>query len=259
MAIKIYSFFAGGGFLDLGFEKSNFDVVFVNEFDKDFMDIYKYSRHQMNLRKPEHGYYNCDIHEFLRGKRRQELHNFVEQDKANDQLVGFIGGPPCPDFSVAGKNKGITGDNGRLTTLYKTVILQNTPNFFLLENVKGFWSTKKHRIEYDRLKESFKRKGYILTESLNNSLEYDVPQFRERIFLLGVHKKLFESREEIKRFQADFSWGKSPRKAEDILSLSWPKTNNFLPDSITLKPANILDKLTAQFWFDKNQVTSELT
>ncbi|WP_411841347.1 DNA cytosine methyltransferase [Staphylococcus arlettae] len=32
--------------------------------------------------------------------------------------MGFIGGPPCPDFSIAGKNKGAEGENGRLSTTY---------------------------------------------------------------------------------------------------------------------------------------------
>ena len=256
MTIRIYSFFAGGGFLDLGFEKSNFDVVFVNEFDKDFIDIYKYSRQKMNLKKPEYGYHNCDIHEFLKGENKKKLHEFVEGDKAQSHLVGFIGGPPCPDFSVAGKNRGIDGDNGKLTTLYKRVILQNTPDFFLFENVKGLWATKKHRIEYDRLKESFKRKGYVLTEKLANSLEYGVPQFRERIFLLGIRKELFESKSEIKDFQSNFAWGTSDSmRVEEILLQSWPTTNPFLANSRSLMPTNILENLTVQFWFDKNEVT----
>lgn len=256
MAIKIYSFFAGGGFLDLGFEKNNFEVVFVNEFDKDFMGIYKNSRKLMNLKEPEHGYYNCDISEFYKGEKSQELQEFVKNDKKENNLIGFIGGPPCPDFSVAGKNRGIMGDNGKLTTLYKRLIIQNTPDFFLFENVKGLWATKKHRIEYDRLKESFKRKGYVLVERLANSLEYGVPQFRERIFLFGVRRELFESKKDIVDFQSNFSWGiKNSLLTSEILSLQWPTTNPFLVDSSLLIPDNIFENLTVQFWFDKNEVT----
>lgn len=257
LTIKIYSFFSGGGFLDFGFEKSNFDIVFVNEYDKDFMEIYVYSREQMNLKKPENGYFNCDINEFLKGENKQKLMSFVKKDKAQGNLVGFIGGPPCPDFSIAGKNKGIEGDNGKLTTLYKRVILQNTPDFFLLENVKGLWATKKHRVEYDRLKESFKRKGYILVENLANSLEYGVPQFRERIFLLGIKKELFQNSAQIKDFKSNFTWGKSKEiRLENLLSLPWPTTEPFSTDSIRLLPDNIITDLTVQFWFDKNNVTS---
>lgn len=60
----------------------------------------------------------------------------VKQIKENS-IVGFIGGPPCPDFSIAGKNKGIQGENGALTASYKKIILQQEPHFFVFENVKG--------------------------------------------------------------------------------------------------------------------------
>jgi DNA (cytosine-5)-methyltransferase 1 len=44
----IFSFFSGSGFLDLGFENSGYEVVFVNEFHPPFMDAYKHSRAVMN-------------------------------------------------------------------------------------------------------------------------------------------------------------------------------------------------------------------
>ncbi|MGP5190439.1 DNA cytosine methyltransferase, partial [Vreelandella alkaliphila] len=43
----IFSFFSGSGFLDLGFEKAGFDIVFVNELDKSFINAYEYSRRRM--------------------------------------------------------------------------------------------------------------------------------------------------------------------------------------------------------------------
>ena len=47
--LKIFSFFSGSGFLDLGFETNGFDVEFVNEFHPAFMNAYKYSREKMGL------------------------------------------------------------------------------------------------------------------------------------------------------------------------------------------------------------------
>ena len=44
--LKIFSFFSGTGFLDLGFEMNGFDIEFVNEFHPAFMNAYKYSREQ---------------------------------------------------------------------------------------------------------------------------------------------------------------------------------------------------------------------
>ncbi|MGO2008565.1 MAG: DNA cytosine methyltransferase [Vreelandella alkaliphila] len=49
MSNVIFSFFSGSGFLDLGFEKAGFDIVFVNELDKSFINAYEYSRRRMGL------------------------------------------------------------------------------------------------------------------------------------------------------------------------------------------------------------------
>ena len=48
--LKIFSFFSGSGFLDLGFEKNGFEIVFVNEFHPAFMKAYKYSRKKMKIK-----------------------------------------------------------------------------------------------------------------------------------------------------------------------------------------------------------------
>ncbi|MCX9697059.1 DNA cytosine methyltransferase, partial [Vibrio cholerae] len=138
----IFSFFAGSGFLDLGFETSGFDVRFVNEFHKPFLDAYKYSREHMGLPKPKYGHYLGSIDDFVTGEKKQLLYDLVQEAKS-EALTGFIGGPPCPDFSVAGKNKGSDGENGILTRVYIDAIVQNQPDFFLFENVKGLWKTGK--------------------------------------------------------------------------------------------------------------------
>lgn len=116
--LKIFSFFSGSGFLDLGFETNGFEVEFVNEFHPAFMNAYQYSREKMGLRKPTYGYFNGDINEFLSG-RKDELKAWIDDARKDGSLVGFIGGPPCPDFSVAGKNRGREGDNGKLSLLYQ--------------------------------------------------------------------------------------------------------------------------------------------
>ena len=47
MELKIFSFFSGAGFLDLGFEKEKYEIVFVNEYNREFMKAYKFSRKKM--------------------------------------------------------------------------------------------------------------------------------------------------------------------------------------------------------------------
>ena len=63
---KIFSFFSGAGFLDLGFEKTpGFTIVFANEIQKDFAYAYQYSRQQMGINPPKYGLCQEDIKQFL--------------------------------------------------------------------------------------------------------------------------------------------------------------------------------------------------
>ena len=144
--IKLYSFFSGCGLLDLGMEEAGFDIAMVSEKYEPFLEAYKYSRKKMKIKEPEHGYFNDDICDYL--EENSKLDVLIENDK-KDSIIGFIGGPPCPDFSTAGKNKGINGDNGKLSKTYFELICKEKPDFFIFENVKGLWRTKKHKEFYD--------------------------------------------------------------------------------------------------------------
>lgn len=192
-AIKIFSFFSGSGFLDLGFEKSGFDIEFVNESSAAFLEAYKYSREQMQLKKPVYGYWNTDINEYLE-QRKDELKLYITKTKTSKKLIGFIGGPPCPDFSIAGKNRGKNGDNGKLSLSYVKLITEMNPDFFLFENVKGLWKTVRHREFYEELKKKLHNAGYCTTERLTNALEFGVPQDRDRILLIGIKMDLLSKK-----------------------------------------------------------------
>ena len=70
---RIFSFFSGSGLLDLAFENSNFEVVFVNEYFTPFMNAYKFSRQNLNIDPPIFGYHETPIQEFLQGKKKHFL------------------------------------------------------------------------------------------------------------------------------------------------------------------------------------------
>lgn len=252
MILKVFSFFSGSGFLDLGFEKCGFLIELVNEYSKAFIDAYKYSREKMGLRVPKYGYSNIDINEYL-GNRSIELRNYIEDAKREECLIGFIGGPPCPDFSVAGKQRGRNGDNGRLSLSYVRLIIEQHPDFFLFENVKGLWKTAKHREFYEELKKMLFEAGYFLTDRLTNAIEFGAPQDRERILLFGVSKSLYPS--ESNNPLVAFPWQKYIRYTlPDIKAISWPTTSPFLENNVTECPASVPRELTVQYWFEKNDV-----
>ena len=247
--LKIFSFFSGSGFLDLGFEMNGFEVEFVNEFHPPFMNAYQYSRKRLGIRKPQYGYYIGDINVFL-NERKEELRSWIEDARKDGSLVGFIGGPPCPDFSVAGKNKGRDGDNGKLSLSYTQLIIEMQPDFFLFENVKGLWRTARHRAFFEELKESIRLSGYSTTERLTNALEYGAPQDRDRILMFGVRDQSFGDIN-----LDDFRWEKYHKYTLcEIKDMPWPVTNEFVENSSIDKPETLPDELTVQYWFKRNDV-----
>ena len=256
--IKLFSFFSGAGFLDFGFEKTGFDIVYVNEYYKPFLEAYKYSRTKMGLHEPHYGYFNGDIADLL---NENGLSSMVSKAKKQSDITGFIGGPPCPDFSVGGKNRGKEGDNGKLSAVYTSLICKERPDFFLFENVKGLWKTKLHKEFFNELKAKFHANGYITTEKLINTLEFSVPQERERIILLGFHKDFLNSNKfKLKKTQKEldfFPWDKERVYSIDkISSMPWPGTEPFKEDSIKTCPPWLPIELTVEYWFKKNDVYS---
>ena len=250
--IKIFSFFSGCGFLDLGFEKNGYEIVLVNEFFKPFLDAYKYARLNMGIPKPMYGYWNTDINRFL-SDDKNILTEYIKDARDDGSLVGFIGGPPCPDFSVAGKNRGKEGENGKLSRSYADLIIGAKPDFFLFENVKGLWRTARHRAFFEELKADFANAGYALANRLTNSLEYGVPQDRDRILLIGIKKSLLPNSCIDGNEISNFPWEKHQKYVADaVKGLAWPTIASF--GSNPILPAGLPKELTVQYWFDKNDV-----
>ena len=250
MGYSIFSFFSGSGFLDLGFEMSGFSIDLVNEYSRAFINAYRYSRQSMGLAEPKYGYQNIDVNEYL-NVRADELSGYIRAEREAGNLVGFIGGPPCPDFSVAGKQRGRNGDNGKLSLSYIQLIINQHPDFFLFENVKGLWQTAKHRVFYDELKGMITEAGFRISNSLTNSLEFGAPQDRDRILLFGISRERFPDLP-----MMIFPWKRHAKyDLQRIKSMSGPEQDTFGEDSVLECPANIPRELTVQYWFDKNDVT----
>ncbi|MCQ2442135.1 MAG: DNA cytosine methyltransferase [Oscillospiraceae bacterium] len=249
MPIEIYSFFSGLGFLDLGFENAGFNIEFVNEYNEHFLTAYQYARRN-NLHTPVYGYSHEDVRYYLLDDNWNKT--FPNYTNRANRYIGFIGGPPCPDFSTAGKNKGADGKNGQLTSVYIELIKKRQPDFFVLENVKGLYQTKKHKEFYDRMKQELLSSGYELFDSIENALTYGVPQDRERLILVGFRKRTFGNNIVYKignhrEFDLDY-----------IKSLTWPTVRAFAANSDLERPDGIIPSLTVEYWFRKNDVQNHL-
>ncbi|MEG5066543.1 DNA cytosine methyltransferase [Microcoleus sp. B3-A4] len=260
----IFSFFSGSGLLDLGFESIGFNVAYVNEIFPPFMQAYRYSRQCLNLPLPEYGYCEgeeADVTRLVGGEPAFRLRELMQDARKHHDIVGFIAGPPCPDFSIGGKNRGGEGDKGQLSASYIELICQQQPDFFLFENVKGLWRTKKHKAFYCQLKHQLADSGYVFAERLINAIEYGVPQDRDRIILIGLRKKIVQnlgiSLEEKSPMLAEslFPWQSQvlyPKS--EIFSHPWPERTAFADDGFVPCPDGIPQDLTVEFWFQKNDV-----
>lgn len=166
--MKVVSFFAGCGGLDLGFRQAGFDVIWANEFEPHCRATYV--KNHPNT-------------EFILGDICQIDPNIIPD------CDGFVGGPPCQSWSIGGKQKGLDDERGQLFLKYIELIRAKQPKFFVIENVKGMLDDKFKDVFEDflwRLDDA----GYDVKWELLDARKYRIPQNRERVFFVGFNKEL---------------------------------------------------------------------
>ncbi|MCK5506863.1 MAG: DNA (cytosine-5-)-methyltransferase [Thermodesulfovibrionia bacterium] len=99
----------------------------------------------------------------------------------NFLLAGF----PCQSFSYAGKQRGFGDTRGTLFFDVERILRQKKPEYFLLDNVRGLTSHDKGRT-FKTIKDSLEDIGYSIHYCLLNSSNFNVPQNRVRIYIVGV-------------------------------------------------------------------------
>lgn len=110
-----------------------------------------------------------------------------------DKIPNFdflIAGFPCQTFSIVGKRDGLKDERGQIIFGITDIIQRKKPSYFILENVKGLLNHNKGatiKLIYNLLQKS----GYYVDYKLLNSINYGVPQMRERIYFVGIRKDLF--------------------------------------------------------------------
>lgn len=99
----------------------------------------------------------------------------------------LVGGVPCQSWSIAGKNRGIEDPRGKLWLDVIRLLDQSRPKAFIFENVKGLYD-QRHRGALNYLVETFSSFGYKVYFRLLNSFDFNVPQNRVRIFIIGIQE-----------------------------------------------------------------------
>lgn len=184
--IPILSFYSGGGFMDMGFEKAGFEIVWTNEVDEVFAKL-----HEAGITSWRKARGNGIKAEIFNKKSIIDVsaEKIVEEafPVGKPEDFGIIGGPPCQDFTINGNMAGFNGERGKLTIVFFDRILELLPTFFVMENVTGLTKSISSKDHLEKLLKRVEKKYYVDHKTLN-ALDFGVPQFRERVFFVGIRK-----------------------------------------------------------------------
>jgi DNA (cytosine-5)-methyltransferase 1 len=100
----------------------------------------------------------------------------------------FSNGSPCQSFSQSGLRKGLDDSRGKLMLKFIDMINIVKPKIFMIENVKGLLSHNSGKTIQEIIKLLNKNELYNVEYKLLNSVDYNVPQKRERVFIVGTLK-----------------------------------------------------------------------
>ena len=205
--------------MDMGFLNAGFDIVFANEYDKVFADL-----HDEGITSWARRHKKKTCHITSTESLTDLPPEFILKSafpKGTPEVWGVIGGPPCQDFTMRGNGNGFKGTRGKMTHVFLERIMKMKPSFFVMENVVGLLMRKKPKQILDTLLLKLISENYYLDRATLNALDYGVPQYRKRVFIIGLRKDQFSIE------------GEKESTIEDIRSFNFPWPTPIYPDAIT--------------------------
>lgn len=169
MKPRVISLFSGCGGLDYGFHKSGYDIVYANDVDPNVKETYEANLGVIEIK---------DICK-------------VDKESLPDCDI-VLAGIPCQPFSSAGNRKSTKDERGNLFLQVMNLVDIKKPKVVLFENVRGFLSAKDDEgmLMPERIRVELAEHGYKLYYQLLNAADYEVPQNRYRVVLVGVRDDL---------------------------------------------------------------------
>ncbi|MDE5655195.1 MAG: DNA (cytosine-5-)-methyltransferase [Clostridia bacterium] len=192
MQYKVGSMFAGVGGICLGFKNAQYDhdgysLVWANEIDEYACETYRTNFSHLLLE----GDINKIIEPNLCKKEEKERYEHMHEQILSSDIDILTGGFPCQAFSIAGDRKGFEDERGNLfMSIIKLVnLMSKKPRVIFLENVRNLVAHDKGRT-YRVIKSAIEELGYYVKEKVFNTMEMtDIPQNRERIYILCFKNK----------------------------------------------------------------------
>lgn len=178
MDLRSISLFSGAMGLDLGLMQAGIDIQIGQDFDNSCIQTILANGHKGIV---------GDIRNISSDTILEQINM-----KAGDPFL-ICGGPPCQPFSTAGKRLGINDPRGSLFKEFVRMIDDIRPRFFVMENVKGLMSSalkdengnNTNIRVLDIILEEFSKLNYRTVFGVLDSVNYGVPQFRERFIMIG--------------------------------------------------------------------------
>ena len=230
--LKVIELFAGVGGFRIGLEKSNFEVVWSNQWEPSTK-----FQHASEIYIERFG---------QKGHNSEDIELVPTKEIPNHDVL--VGGFPCQDYSVAStlkNSKGLIGKKGVLWWSIHRILdeKKKKPSYLILENVDRLLKSpaSQRGRDFAVMLQSLSDLGYILEWRVINAAEYGFPQRRKRVFMIGYHKNSKIYRHLIKeKYTYDWVLNKG------VLAKAFPHyTNQLLPETFELE--NDLIKLSKNF------------
>lgn len=171
--------FSGCGGLTLGFAWAGFKSILASDIDENCQKTFA-------TNFPQVPFLCGDLSDFT----KDDFDAIIEEQDVDV----IIGGPPCQGFSLANKRRNKISEDPRNKLFYQFVKTINwyNPKAFVMENVKGLLSMQ-HGDVIHTIVDAFThagREGYNVRFKVLKSVEYGVPQLRERVIIIGIRNDL---------------------------------------------------------------------
>ena len=162
---EVIDLFSGCGGLSLGFQAGGFDVL--RAFDSWQAAVETYNSNFTHRA------------EMLNLDNIDGAVSRLSEFQAGGEFPGIIGGPPCQDFSMAGKR--LEAENAGLTENFAMIVKMFQPRFFVMENVPN----AKHFRTYKSALAMLENADYHVSTHILDASDFGAPQKRKRIFAFG--------------------------------------------------------------------------
>lgn len=200
---KVLELFAGAGGLAVGMEKAGLKCVALNEIDKWACQTLRNNRPNWNVLEGD-----------IRSLEFSEFYNKVDV---------VTGGFPCQAFSYAGKKLGLADARGTLFYEFARVIKEVNPPICIGENVRGLLSHENGKT-LQGMMSILDEIGYnVVPVQVLKAINFNVPQKRERLILVGVRKDIAVQYKYPKPYKKIYNL-KDALKKGDLFDCNVPKS-----------------------------------